>query len=439
MPDPSDDLTRRLRAEADRLDAAAPPITATDARSSSPAPRSHRRWLPAAAAVLVVAAIGAAWLLLSGDEDPEQLIVPADPLPTTTTTFPWSDFMDAPMGIAITSGDGVRVLDLDGTELGTLPPPDDTIDGPELLLAEPPTAVEPIDPAQVPDGCTSAFGGGGVRVALCGGDPAGPIEIDVVDSSGARRPLYEDFPLDPGGTLGITGHWLWALPSPDGQWVLAQWQADCGDPVAVLIAVDDGRGVAVDAVSASASRALGWSPEGRAVVQLLEGSCTRTSPRLGVHLRDPSTSLDGALELIAPIEDPTERAYTWQPPVAMSPIGRLLTRAERELDLEYVVGGPNDDMPVARFEGHQIGINGTTEDAPQGPFIGTFPLLHGAATFSQAPPTTWPDGPFAYLSFSCGETEWWLDWWDEGQPEVDSMLLLAEALVPHLYCTLPPR
>ena len=32
-----------------------------------------------------------------------------------------------------------------------------------------------------------------------------------------------------------------------------------------------------------------------------------------------------------------------------------------------------------------------------------------------------------------------LDWWDEGTPEVDSMLLLAEQLVPHLYCTLPPR
>jgi hypothetical protein len=36
-------------------------------------------------------------------------------------------------------------------------------------------------------------------------------------------------------------------------------------------------------------------------------------------------------------------------------------------------------------------------------------------------------------------TIWILRWLDEGQPEADSMLLLAEELVPHLYCTLPPR
>ena len=72
MPEPSDDLTRRLRTEAARLDAAARPITADDARSAVPARPSDRRWLPAAAAVVVLAGVGAAWLLLANDEDEQQ-------------------------------------------------------------------------------------------------------------------------------------------------------------------------------------------------------------------------------------------------------------------------------------------------------------------------------------------------------------------------------
>lgn len=433
MPELPDDLVARLRAEADRLDAAAPPITPADARGAT-APSHNRRWLPVAAALLVFVAIGAAWLLLAGDDGPEQLIVPADPPSTTTTTTapPLVDSLfDVTMGIAIVSNDGpVRVLDLDGAELGTVPAPVEAINGPELMLTEPPTPVEPIDPAEVPPGCTSAYGGGGVRVALCGGEAHEVQAIDVVDPTGATRrltgpPFDDSTPVD-----AQVGHWRWALPSPDGKWVLAQWSGECEVPTAFLTSAD-GAGVPLLPVgAATTSRGLGWTADGLAIVELRHGACGSTAEVPGVYLVDPDTA---ELTLVVEV-DQGETAYVWRTPDAMSPIGRLLTRAEQELGLEYVLGP--DDAPVAYFEGHQIGINGSAEPGPPDPSSQPLDLLHGQAFLSRPGLV---EGAAASLSFTCGGIDWRLDWWDAGDPEVDSMLLLAEMLVPHLYCTLPPR
>ena len=96
-------------------------------------------------------------------------------------------------------------------------------------------------------------------------------------------------------------------------------------------------------------------------------------------------------------------------------------------------------MAVMSFEGHQIGVNGTAGAAPDGTVIQTMQLLHGEATIATPEADGPTNGPGAFVSFTCGGISWWLDWYDEGTPEVDSMLLLAEMLVPHLYCTLPPR
>jgi hypothetical protein len=84
------------------------------------------------------------------------------------------------------------------------------------------------------------------------------------------------------------------------------------------------------------------------------------------------------------------------------------------------------------FEGQQIGIGGV----PAGSFVPlptlqTVPLLHGEAAIAQG-----DQGPV--VAFACGTYRFRLSWQDEGSAEVDSMLLLAEALVPHLACTLGP-
>lgn len=435
MPELPDDLTARLRDEADRLDAAAPPITPADAGSASPAASTNRRWLPAAAAVIVLAGIGAAWLLLAGDDDEEQLIVPADPptTTTTTTTVPPLDLLNSSMGIAVVSADDLtRIYDLDGTDLGTLPAPIEAINGPELLVTDPPSPVDPIDPAEVPEGCTSAYGGGGVRVALCGGAAHEVRTIDVIDATGeARRltgpPFYEgdeDVPAQP-----YAGHWRWALPSPDGRWVLAQWSGECEVPEAFLTRTD-GEGVPLELApvpGGTRSKGLGWTEDGRAIIELGHAACGTTADQPGVYLLDPDTR---EMTLVVELAE-RDRAYVSREPAAMSPIARLLTRAQRELDLEYVLI-PDGAAPVASFQGHAIDISGSAEsaDAPGGQ---TLPLLHGEATLLDGPADT-------VLSFVCSDERTWSLTWRDGEPrEVDSMLLLAEALVPHLYCTLPPR
>jgi hypothetical protein len=90
------------------------------------------------------------------------------------------------------------------------------------------------------------------------------------------------------------------------------------------------------------------------------------------------------------------------------------------------------------YEGYDIGINGAP--APDVTDLGavtqTLPLLHEEAAIVQ--PAAGSPYPSPLVAFTCGEYTWWLTWWDDGTPEVDSMLLLAEALVPHLYCTLAP-
>jgi hypothetical protein len=447
MPDPTEDLTRRLRAEADRLDDAVPSISTADVRSGRAATPTSRRWLPAAAAVVILAGIGAAWLLTS-DDDPEQLIVPAEDATTTTTTATTTtleetvDWDSLPaLGIAITTpGRPMRLLDLDGNDLGVMAEPTATLIGPTIDLPTT-TPPDPTDPAEVPDGCESAFAGGGVRVSLCGGEPQQPTQIDLVDASGERIRL-SGVPFDDTAPTGVrTGLWRWALPSPDGRWVLAQWSGECEVPEAFLTPTAGG-GVPLhlDPVPAwTTSRGLGWTPDGRAIIELGDGACGSTAEVPGVYLLDPDTR---DMTLVVELTE-QDRAFVWNfaPPANVPE--RMLARALDELGLEACCGEPSHGGPAvtsgAVFEGAEIGINGV----PLGgalvdhDLIQTMPLLHGEANILDPPADALVDG--VRVEFGCGSVIWVLSWWAEGQPEVDSMLLLAEMLVPHLYCTLPPR
>lgn len=84
------------------------------------------------------------------------------------------------------------------------------------------------------------------------------------------------------------GWWVYALPSPDGSLVLAQWSGECEVPTAFFV---DGRSVVtVDGFErigpAADSWALGWTRDGRAVVTLSGGPCSSPFRRPGVYLLD---------------------------------------------------------------------------------------------------------------------------------------------------------
>ena len=87
------------------------------------------------------------------------------------------------------------------------------------------------------------------------------------------------------------GHWAWAKVSPDGETILGQWSAECEVPIAYLIPVAGGP--PREAVPATESKALGWTKDGRAIVEVLEGECGPSAPKPGFYLVDPAGGREG--------------------------------------------------------------------------------------------------------------------------------------------------
>jgi hypothetical protein len=438
MPEPSDEVLTGLRATAAALDEATAPVTAAEARRSPAAARAPGppRWLPAAAAAAFVLVVGGvAWAVLAGGDDTQPVVVPGtqpSTTSTTSTTAPATGDVLPASGFAVGTQEGELTLyDFEGQVVGTSTANPVRGDGYEVnvLLG---SVQQPLDPAEVPAGCEAAFGGGGVRVALCGGEPQQPTTIDVVDVTGAARRL-SGAPFDdqqPSGS--VAGHWRWALPSPDGEWVLAQWSGECEVPTAYLTRTD-GEGVPLLPVAGGVeSFGLGWAPDGRALVLLPRGACGAGSETPGVYLVDPATQ---QLELVLAVAD-GQRAWIWHHEREGNAPERLVVRALRELGLEGCCGEPSHGgsnvTAGAIFEGDELSIGGgpIAGATPLPPTQQTLPLLQGEAAL------TWGvDTPI--VSFTCGPNRFTIGSVDVDY-EVDSMLLLAEALVPHLYCTLGP-
>jgi len=116
-------------------------------------------------------------------------------------------------------------------------------------------------------------------LVLTGGDPGGLIHQDA-RVTGIRPPA--------GSLIDGTraGSWRWDAPSPDGSMRLAQWSGECESP-AVFLARAGQRPVSITGPigvrRAVEAFALGWSFDGRAIVQLLESACGRGFPRAGVY------------------------------------------------------------------------------------------------------------------------------------------------------------
>jgi hypothetical protein len=95
--------------------------------------------------------------------------------------------------------------------------------------------------------------------------------IDVVRNSpngSSQRTVLARAP-DRGG-----GHWEWAEFAPNGRDVLAEWSGLCEIPTAFLISGGKVKPYGGPSYArAPQSEALGWLPDGRAIVQFDFGSC----------------------------------------------------------------------------------------------------------------------------------------------------------------------
>ncbi len=85
--------------------------------------------------------------------------------------------------------------------------------------------------------------------------------------------------------VGVSGHWRYAYRSGTGT-VLAQWSDECAAPTAFW--KEPGRRPEVitgghDSRDAPESMALGWSPDGRAIVQLGAGACGTSGDPPGIY------------------------------------------------------------------------------------------------------------------------------------------------------------
>jgi hypothetical protein len=205
-------------------------------------------------------------------------------------------------------------------------------------------------------------------------------------------------------------------------------------------------GHAADWAGAPESFALGWAPDGRAIVTEGHGLCGVAAETPGVYLLDP---VSGDLELIvrAAVGD-SVKVWRVRPTGAVNDAEHLIVDALDGLGLEGCCSEPSHGGPSATtgavYDGARLPISGTPTDVwleradplflPQ-----SLPLGPGEATLHDGGEVLMSDNRM--LTFHCGEFTWTIGWWEDELAEVDSMLLLAEALLPtsHAPCDRPPE
>lgn len=449
MPDPHD-VEGSLRSLATDLEARSRPTTPAAAMARRapvrrPRPRPGRVRAGVLAAVLVAAAAVGAGLIRSDggrggdrvetDQSPSSTPAPTGELPppvtgtipSPTIQLPQVPFADLPAaGFADVTSEGVVLFALDGTELGTGSgwPEGVPARGSDLLVRDDRgiTTVEVArpDPAQAPEGCDAAAGAGGTRLALCDGGQ----EIVRIDPSGARATVAE-------APEGYS--WSRALPSPDGRWMLTEAADDCNSAMAAL-GPTDGSGDRTTLVgdAMAEGHAVGWLPDGRAVSQLVGGGCDQADIPSRLIVTDP-----GGDDAELPIE-PRGLLHMWtRVDGGPNDNDRTFQRAIREAGLERCCDAALNGADVFSgvvWEGVRVSVVGGDQlllaetDRP-----GYHTTTVAGVEISVADDA---GGTGAY--FSCGGTVWHIG----GEPldVTDEALVVdvAEALIPHLYCTVDP-
>lgn len=380
-------------------------------------------------------AIAAAALLVlitacTSDSDSVTSTTTATSSPATTTTtgppvrsgvIPISDRDRERAEIALFGGgdpensqdDEAVLVTVDGTELGRGPLAGWHTNRPDLgvafdyrgdhamLLAQAPVIDEP-----VPE-CPVVHGGGGFRAAVCGAEPETDV-IRVFGADGSSRDLA--------GPAADVGHWRFALPSPKGDWVLAQWSGECEVPTAYLVGVKGGRLRPID----TSSTAIGWTRQGRAIVGLSTAACGEGAKEPGTYLLEPTS---GSRQRIHPYSQGALLTKSWVN--VGNRLEAVLVRAYRDLGLEICCSQPSHGGEDAEtgfvFEGHDVGIYAApVDDQPLPPEPGE-------------------------LRFTCGRDRYVLSDWGRtsetsstSPPNRNLLQRAANRLVLGLYCTRGP-
>lgn len=119
----------------------------------------------------------------------------------------------------------------------------------------------------------------------------GRLEVQVGDDAWRRLNVPHPLGAKPGRPAG--GHWEWAAISPDGAWLLAQWIAECEVPIAFLVPSGGGTPLPVTTGRSGPvpSSAIGWTTDGRAIVEVPVHACA-SKPRVpGTYLLRPLGTL----------------------------------------------------------------------------------------------------------------------------------------------------
>jgi hypothetical protein len=116
-----------------------------------------------------------------------------------------------------------------------------------------------------------------------------PSTIRVLTPNGRVRVLVppatrvRQHPNDPDGS------WVSAWLSPDGKTLLLQWSGECETPSAWYAPASGGKAKPLAGDPGVESFALGWAPDGRAVVRFPRGLCGAGIHRRGIYLVDVHT------------------------------------------------------------------------------------------------------------------------------------------------------
>jgi hypothetical protein len=149
---------------------------------------------------------------------------------------------------------------------------------------------------RVPRGCIVASGRAVHWVLLCGRIEHGTVLPTTVEElvAGRRERLAGPAHV---AARGPAGYWVYARIAPDRRTLLVQWSGECESPTAFLIKRDRRLRPVGSATKRAApeSRALGWSPTGRPIVDFPAAACGAGYHRgPGVYALDP----DGTPRLI---------------------------------------------------------------------------------------------------------------------------------------------
>jgi hypothetical protein len=409
-----------------------------------------------------VAIGGLVWLvgsIGSGDDDAaapsstSSAEPPRTSAPAATTTSPPStvppvtepeiDGESLPdAGVGIHHDDGrLTLIDLEGTVLGTVDAttlPVDTQDV-SIGLGSPPQLAPRVEvAAEVPPGCDTASADGGVRVALCG-ETGLPRRVEQIDADGRSTEMVG---APPAGDLEtVRGHWRWAQPSPDGRWVLAAWSGECEALTGFVLSTGGDPDLTVDGSPIDEWRIvpeaepLGWTPDGRVIAAHGHGLCGASAAEPGVHLMDPTT---GTTERIYESEM-VDRFVTWAHRYPWgNALEHLAVQALEDLDYEQCCGEPSHGGPGATigavFEGTDLAILGVPIEHSE--LTGIEPTER--VTFGPGEAIVFDSDAGHTVGFFCGDTTWTISWTILNPPpaDVEKMVRLGEALLPHLACTL---